>query len=247
MINVLRNNHSLHYISEKDRRELILKSLKQSPERVERSNNYKITGTMEIDVDEFLNKDIITVKIPVNQYICTIQFTKVIETIAKVVDKQHRGNVNFDAVEKALNQAIDNERDLKVDCTCPDFYYRFSYVSTKNGYKNGKRQTIPAPIRNPKDNKGSFCKHLIMILKNKKWVRKLASVVNYLIKEYYYDILQIYDLDASNFFINISGRHNPKYQGTRPQQGRSKRTLYEPDDNEEWDEDDNEELQLRIT
>lgn len=219
------NDHSLSYLSEVNRKDLILKSIRQSPERVARSQNYRITGKMQINVDGFLYTDRLTVEIPVRgteNYICTIEFNNVIETLARVVDKQHRGNVNFDSVEKALNIALDEEKDVLVNCTCPDFYYRFSYVATRNGYKKGKRQNIPAPIRNPHDNKGSFCKHLIMILKNKTWVRKLASVVNYLIKEYYYDILQIYDLDASNFYINPNGVNNPKYKGTRPKPGRSK-------------------------
>lgn len=247
MINKIKHNHSLRYISELNRRELVLKSLNQSPERVSRSQEYHITGKMQINVDQFIYTDRITVEIPVNQYICTIEFNNVIETIAKVADRQHRGNVNFDTVETALNTALDEEKDLLVNCTCPDFYYRFSYVATKNGYKNGKRQRKPAPIRNPRDNKGSFCKHLIMILKNKKWVRKLASVVNYLIKEYYYDILQIYDLDSSNFYINQSGQHNDPVHGTRPQPGRSKLDKNKfVDDDDENDIDDEEELELKI-
>lgn len=240
------NNHSLSYLSEVNRKDLVLKSIRQSPERMERSKDYRITGNIEVNVDDFLNKDQLTVMIPVNEYECTIEFNNVIETVAKVVDKQHRGNVNFDSIEKALNIALDEEKDLLVNCTCPDFYYRFSYVATRNGYKKGKRQLIPAPIRNPHDNKGSMCKHLLMILKNKDWVRKLASVVNYLIKEYYYEILQIYDLNAEHFFINLNGQHSPKYKGTRPQPGRSKlnRTYNDVDDID--DDEDEEEFKLKI-
>lgn len=238
------NYHSLPYLSEATRKDLITKSLKQSPERVARSKEYKITGKINIDVDNLLFKDQLIVTVPVNQYICTIELTNVIETIAKVVDKQHRGNVNLDSVRKALRVAMDNEENLLVNCTCPDFYYRFSYVATKNGYKNGKRQLISAPIRNPRDDKGSFCKHLIMILKNKDWIQMLASVVNYFIKEYYYDILQIYSLDATHFYINQSGVHNDKVNGIRPQPKRSKRDMYTPDEDEDFD--DGEELELRV-
>ena len=204
------NYHSLPYISEATRKELVTKSLKQSPERVARSKEYKITGKINVNVDQLIDGDKLTVTIPVNEYTCTIEFNNVIKNIAFVVDRQYKGNVNFDAVEKALNRAIDKEEDLKVNCTCKDFYYRFSYVATKNGYKNGKEQTIPAPIRNPRDDKGSFCKHLIMILKNKDWVRKLASVVNYLIKEYYDKIVVDYNLDPDHFYINKSGQHSRK-------------------------------------
>jgi hypothetical protein len=261
LVNKKISNHSFAYFLEKNRRELVLKSLKQSPERVERSKDYKITGRMEIDVEEFLGADRITVEIPVNQYTCTIIFNHVIENIIKVVDLQYRGNVNFAAVEKALSMAIDNEKDLKVNCTCKDFYYRFSYVATKGGYKSGYAQTRPAPIRNPKDNKGSFCKHLIMILKNKKWVHKLAEVVNYLVKEYYDDIIKKYDLDPDYFYINWNGRNNPKFtpKYRLPGAGRSKKdkskyqqfkspfaddTILDSDDDDI--NDDEEDLKLRV-
>lgn len=221
------DSHSLSYLSEVTRRELVLKSTRQSPERVARSKGYKITGQMEIDVRNLLKDDVMIVKIPVNSstdkdYTCTIEFSKVIQTIIYVVDRQFKGNVNFDTVEKALNKAIDEEKFLKVNCTCPDFYYRYSYVATRGGYKNGLRQLIPAPIRNPHNNIGSFCKHLIMILKNKVWVRKLASVVNYLIKEYYDEIVDKFDLDTKHFYINDNGKHSPIY-GIRPQDRRSKK------------------------
>lgn len=241
------NSHSISYLSEVNRHELVLKSIRQSPERVERSKGYKITGKMEIDVDEFLNKDIITVEIPVNDYICTIEFHNVIETVAWVVDRQWKGNVNYDSVEKALSKALDAEKNLRVNCTCPDFYYRYSYVATRNGYKFGKLQLTPAPIRNPHNNIGSFCKHLIMILKNKVWVHKLASVVMYLIREYYYEILQIHDLDASHFFINKRGQHNPKVWST-PKTNRSKlnKDIFynKPKDELDSDEDDGLEINL---
>lgn len=240
------NDHSLSYLSEVNRKDLVLKSLRQSPERVARSQNYSITGKIIVDVDNLLDKDQLVVTIPVNQYKCTIQFNNVIETIAKVADRQTKGNVNFDTVETALNKALDDEKNLLVNCTCPDFYYRFSYVASENGYyQPSKKQKIPAPIRNPRDDKGSFCKHLIMILKNKKWVRKLASVVNYLIKEYYLRILQVYDLDSSNFYINQSGKHSPVY-GTRPMPGRSKLDKSKFIDDTDDDMDDEEELILKI-
>ena len=234
-----------------------MKSMKQSPERVERSKNYKITGKMQIDVEEFLKADRITVEIPVNDYICTIVFNNVIQNIINVIDLQFRGNVNFNTVEKALSIAIDEEKDLKVNCTCKDFYYRYSYVATRGGYKSGYRQNMPAPVRNPNNNIGSFCKHLIMILKNKKWVHKLAEVVNYLVKEYYWDILDLYDLDPDYFYINMSGRRNAKRNKYNlPGAGRSKKdkSKYqqfkspfdksEDDDTEQ--ETEEEELQLKI-
>lgn len=243
------NSHSLSYLSEINRRELVFKSIRQSPERVQRSKKYKISGKMEIDVGELLEKDRITVEVPVSSpntptYICTIQFNKVIKTIIYVADHQwYRGNVNLDTVEKALGKALDEEKYLKVNCTCPDFYYRYSYVAYKNGYKQGLRQPIPAPIRNPHDNIGSFCKHLIMLLKNRAWVRQLAQVVNYLIKQEYDKIVKKFKLDTDKFYINKSGQHNkstvelPKDRRSALRKPRSR--FLEPNDGEESDEGEN--------
>ena len=238
-------NHLFSYLSEKSRKELVTKSLKQSPERVARSTKYRITGKVQINVDGFIDRDELEITFPVNQYRCTLLIHGFIERLIHVVDRQWKGNVNFDAVEKALSQVIDNDDSVLVNCTCPDFYYRFSYVATKNKYKQGKRQDITAPITNPRDDKGSCCKHLLMILKNKKvWLRKVTSVLNYLVKEYYEKILQVYDLDSSTFFINRSGQHSPKTSPV-PTNKRSKlnKDKFIDKDN---DEDEEEELQLRI-
>lgn len=61
---------------------------------------------------------------------------------------------------------------------CPDFYYRFSYVCTKNNTNSGDPQNIPAPITNPHDSLGSSCKHTLLVLNNNSWVIKVASVIN---------------------------------------------------------------------
>lgn len=253
------DNYPFSYLAEKTRQELIRKSYKQSPERVERSKNYKITGKMQIDVDELIKADRITVEIPVNQYKCTIIFNNVIQNIINVVDLQYRGNVTFASVEKALSIALDEEKDLKVNCECKDFYYRYSYVATRGGYKSGIKQNMPAPIRNPNNDIGSFCKHLIMLLKNKKWVHKLAEVVNYLIKEYYDDILTQYNLDPEYFYINMSGKHNKaRTKYSLPGAGRSNKNtskyqqfkspfMKDKSDKETDDTDDeDEELELKV-
>ena len=54
------------------------------------------------------------------------------------------------------------------------------------------------------------------------WVRKLTHIINYLIKEYYDEIIKYYDLNPDHFFINKNGQHSPKYFGIRPQDMRSK-------------------------
>lgn len=79
---------------------------------------------------------------------------------------------------------------------CPDWFYRFSYQSTKNDTNSGEPQLIPANITNPNDTLGSACKHVLLVLNNTSWMMKVASVVfnyiNYMKERYsklYADII----------------------------------------------------------
>ena len=79
---------------------------------------------------------------------------------------------------------------------CPDWFYRFSYQSTKNDTNSGEPQSIPANITNPNDTLGSACKHVLLVLNNTSWMMKVASVIfnyiNYMKERYcklYADII----------------------------------------------------------
>lgn len=93
----------------------------------------------------------------------------------------------------ALSRAIDDDYDIKVRCSCPDFTYRFAYWATIGEYIYGSGQMeIPKYDRTNKDGKGSTCKHLLALLSNKQWLIKLASVLNNYVrlnKEQTYDYL----------------------------------------------------------
>lgn len=83
--------------------------------------------------------------------------------------------------------------------------YRFAYWATKYGYKYGKPENRPAKITNPDDKIGSFCKHLTALLANKKWLVKVASVINEFVKAYPNEVQEFLGLEDDEFIIN-----NPK-------------------------------------
>lgn len=65
--------------------------------------------------------------------------------------------------------------------------YRFMYWADRNGYLYGPPTPgtqAPPDIRNPNNSIGSTCKHLDLLLSNKQWLVKAASVVNAFIKAY---------------------------------------------------------------
>ncbi|AWD93019.1 hypothetical protein HSE3_gp067 [Bacillus phage vB_BceM-HSE3] len=80
------------------------------------------------------------------------------------------------SVEKALRSTI-KSKELSVDCTCPDFKYRYAYVASVNGYKSGNQEDRPAKITNP-NNKGRACKHVISTVSNiSQWINELRSMI----------------------------------------------------------------------
>lgn len=176
-------SHSLLEVSRKD---LINKSRMQDRRKFQRRLNYQVSNFRGVDLEQLFEHDYFVFKTPIKDYVCTVAFPGVFSSLQKVV-KSTNGDpkkINLQMVIKALRIAFDATDDVKVDCTCADFWYRYSYVATQNGYKYGEPQKIPAPITNPDDNIGSTCKHLSLLLSNKQWVVKAASVVNSFIKAY---------------------------------------------------------------
>jgi transcriptional regulator with XRE-family HTH domain len=79
-----------------------------------------------------------------------------------------------DMVAEALSKSLDSE-DLYIDCTCPDFKYRFAFWCTQDDCKYGLQQNTPPKVRNVNNNKGYVCKHLLALLYGKRWVRSAAK------------------------------------------------------------------------
>ena len=176
-------SHSLLEVSRKD---LVNKSRIQDRRKFQRRLNYQVSNFRGVDLEQLFEHDYFVFKTPIKDYVCTIAFPGVFSSLQKVV-KSTNGDpkkINLQMVIKALRIAFDATNDVKVDCTCADFWYRYSYVATQNSYKYGEPQEIPAPMTNPDDNIGSTCKHLSLLLSNKQWVVKAASVVNSFIKAY---------------------------------------------------------------
>lgn len=129
-----------------------------------------------VDIQEFLKTGSLVFRFAVRSYDVSIQVDGLIEYL----NKKLKGIVNYNNVRKFLNMAIDRS-DIKVDCTCPDFRYRFAYTATQRRFKAGRPETRPSKIRNPKM-KGSGCKHIMKLLNNKQWIYKYVTLINLLLK-----------------------------------------------------------------
>ena len=129
-----------------------------------------------VDVQEFLSTGTLVFRFEIRGYELTIELTGLIEYLTKKL----KGQVNYKNIRRYLDQAIDKS-NIYINCSCPDFRYRFAYAASKKGYKSGTPEDRPSNITNPKL-KGSACKHLLKLLNNKRWVRKYITLINLLLK-----------------------------------------------------------------
>lgn len=243
-------NHSPFILNEISRKNLVGKVKSDSPPRYMRRLNYKTNSDRQykgIDLDKLLYNDILICQVNVGDYMCTVAYTGVIKKLLEVLKMQPKPNVTLQSVIRAVTLAIDNS-DIKVDCTCADFKYRYAYWATKYGYKYGKPETRPAKITNPNDKIGSMCKHLTALLANKKWLVKIATIVNDYIKNNYEKFLKVYKLDPDEFMVNQlsyslgkSGADKKRSKNLKPINIQNSLNKENDEDEEENEVNDNEE------
>jgi hypothetical protein len=202
MLRIINNDyHSLNSsLLEVSRKNMVGKTKVQSPTRYNKRLHYHASG-YDIDFEKLLASDFIVANVKVGDYICTVAYKGVLSKLADLVERSPNHYVNIQITIKALTQSID-ETDVLVNCTCPDFRYRFAYWATKFDYKYGKPETRPSEITNPDDKLGAICKHLTAILANKRWMNKLASVLNKFIRENADEIRDIMGLSEDEFIVN---------------------------------------------
>lgn len=134
----------------------------------------------DIDMNSFFKKDILTVGIRVtgetDEYIVKLKFGGILDEIKQNI-KRNNNILDFRTIVTSLTKVF-NTGDVYVNCSCPDYKYRFSYWSTINNYNSGEPEIRPADITNPNNDKGSGCKHVLLVLSNLNWMMKIASVIN---------------------------------------------------------------------
>lgn len=195
----------LNNINEVTRKNMVGKTKSQSPSRYNKRLDYRVNDYAGIDPSQLISNDILATKVSVGDYECIVAYKGVLSNLKDIVKRQPKHNVTLQSVIRAVNTAID-DTDILVDCTCPDFQYRFAYLATKYGYKYGKPETRPANITNPDDDKGAMCKHLTMLLSNKRWLIKLSTIVNDFIKANIESVRKALNVSEDDFFINDPGR-----------------------------------------
>ena len=176
---------------EATRQELLSKLKNETPERYQRRMSYVNTiKPMNVAKDLFIRTGTLTVPVSVGDYTVTIHISGIMKLIREELDKAGKTLPDRPLVYRALRKAVDVS-DIYVDCTCPDFKYRFAYQASQKNYKYGKPEKRPARITNP-DNNGSICKHITAALvRPSQWIKYADTWITTVVKAYLQDKMEI--------------------------------------------------------
>ena len=155
--------------------------------RFERKKYSKIANTVkqynQIDMNKLFKQDMLQVAIPVvgetDNYTVSIKMEGVIAEIARNI-KNNNNKFEYKTIIQALTK-IFNTANIYVKCNCPDYKYRFAHWNIINNVSVDDTASDPGPgkgLRNPKDDMGRGCKHVLLVLANGDWLMKVASVIN---------------------------------------------------------------------
>lgn len=173
-------NHKSN-LQEVTRWQMINASRQKSPDRFAKRVKYSPKDFRTVDFEDLFEEDRFTWRTRVHgedNYICTISFEGAFEylkyNLSSMRGKNRWKRITINMVAEALSKSLDSE-DLYIDCTCPDFKYRFAFWCTQDDCKYGLPQNTPPKVRNVNNNKGYVCKHLLALLYGKRWVRSAAK------------------------------------------------------------------------
>lgn len=221
-------------LEEVSRNDMLAKAKSQTITRYNKAPGYKGFSIVDIDTTSVFTTNSLRVTCRVGDYWDTVEMENILYWIQVEAEKNQNYQINTKGITAAIMNSIDG-MDIKVDCTCPDFKYRFAYMATKLGYKYGKPENREAKITNPNDY-GSICKHLISMLSNKKWLQQVTStVMDFIVKR----------IDDVNKFLRVKEGEELTLPNELARQNAKKgfytKLFGKNDANNEQDEENNEE------
>ena len=177
---MIKNNNNNQYktpLNEVTRWDILRRSQRESPVRFDKKKFYKARDFNNVDFKDLFENNNFTWSSRVGDYIVTLSFEGAFD-ILRWKTKSFNGTNRWKRIThrmlvECLSEALDR-RDLYIDCSCPDFVFRFSYWATKAKCKYGLQQNTAPKVRNVKNNKGYCCKHILATLYGKRWVPAAA-------------------------------------------------------------------------
>lgn len=175
-------------IFEDSRNQLVARSKiaqkeKDGRTRYQKRTKSKISSSVkqynQLDMNALFKDNILNIKIQVqgetDNYFVKISFGGFLDVLQ---DQLSRNNtLDLRTIIRSLIIAF-NKDNVYINCSCPDFKYRFGFYATINKINSGEPELIPSDETNPEDKLGPGCKHIMLVLSNATWLIKVASVIN---------------------------------------------------------------------
>lgn len=128
--------------------------------RLERSAGYKGFSISDIDTSNILTNNALVVHLQVGDYDDVVELEDIlywVQISAENTNSYTKNQINTKVVTQAMMNSIDG-MDIKLDCTCKDWQYRFAYQATILGYKYGEKEGRPnEDARANPENRGGVC------------------------------------------------------------------------------------------
>lgn len=184
----------MNYLLEDRRNDLVAQGKRGEREKGDGKTRYEkrvksrvasvVKDFNQIDMQSLYKYGILTFNVPVtgetDNYKVRIKYGGFLDILQSQL-KWQNDRLDLRVVTRALLEAF-NKDDVFIHCTCPDYTFRFSYWSSIKNINAGPPEKRPAKITNPKNNLGSGCKHIMLVLANSSWIITLARVIyNYII------------------------------------------------------------------
>lgn len=164
--------------------------------RKEKSKRYSVNNSTEFEI----HKGNLVITTFVGDYEQKIELTSFLDRLRNRVMSSEYYKINVDNIRTLLRNCF-SDLDLKVSCTCADWKFRLAYRASEEGYIYGEKETRPAEKTNPKDTKGSLCKHLIRVLSNYSWLSFLSGVVYRYLKNHVDELAKAFGIpDLKDYF-----------------------------------------------
>lgn len=118
-----------------------------------------------------------------NGYTVGVKFKNYKQVLLKYLNGKFSGDTTK-VIQKSLAYAIKNLH-VETACDCPDFKYRYAYMSTKKKYGLNQSENRPSNKTNP-DLIGGLCKHQIKVMNApSKWLPYVIPAIRDFIKNNY--------------------------------------------------------------
>lgn len=164
--------------------------------RKEKSKRYSVNNSTEFEI----HKGNLVITTFVGDYEQKIELTSFLDRLRNRVMSSEYYKINVDNIRALLRNCF-SDLDLRVSCTCADWKFRLAYKASEEGYIYGEKETRPAEKTNPKDTKGSLCKHLIRVLSNYSWLSFLSGVVYRYLKNHVDELAKAFGIpDLKDYF-----------------------------------------------